>query len=81
MADSGLGAIQKIAQTLIIWLIPVFGMSLVLLLLGNGHTRDDMKRLVPFPFYLIAPAQPRDGALTPSAQDGYMDNCGDADGD
>ena len=56
LVDSGLSVFQKIAQAIIIWVIPVFGMSIVLLMQGNNHTRAEMKGLVPFPFYLAAPA-------------------------
>jgi hypothetical protein len=83
IADSGLSVFQKIAQTMIIWLIPVFGMCVVLVMQGNNHTRAEMKSLVPFPFYLAAPAVKSDGSLSSPAQDGAADYCGPdaADGD
>jgi len=76
VADSGLSVFQKIAQTIIIWFIPVLGMSVVLLMQGNNHTRAEMKTLVPFPFYLVAPAVQRDGSLSSPVQDGAGDYCG-----
>ena len=74
--DTGLTILQKVAQILIIWLIPVFGMCFVLLLQGNSHTRSEMKDLVPFPFYLVAHARPGDGSLASFAQDGAGEHCG-----
>lgn len=58
-------------------------MSLVLLMQGNNHTRAEMKGLVPFPFYLAAPPEQRDGSLSSPAQDGAGDHCiaDAADGD
>ncbi len=76
LVDSGLSVFQKIAQAVIVWLIPVFGMSVVLLMQGNNHTRAEMKSLVPFPFYLAAPAGQSDGSLSSPAQDGAGDYCG-----
>ena len=76
LADSGLSVFQKIVQTMIIWLIPVFGMIVVLLMQGNNHTRAEMKRLVPFPFYLAAPSGESDGSLSSPVQDGAGDHCG-----
>lgn len=83
IADSGLSVLQKVAQSMIIWLIPVFGMSIVLLMQGNNHTRTEMKKLVPFPFYLAAPARPIDGSLSGIAHDDAGDHCAAdaADGD
>ena len=76
VADSGLTILQKLIQTLMIWLIPVFGMCVVLLMQGNDHTRAEMKSLVPFPFYLVADPRPGDGSLAGSIQDGAGDHCG-----
>lgn len=83
VVDAGLTVFQKVAQTLIIWLVPVFGMCVVLLMQGNNHTRSEMKSLVPFPFYLVAQSGPRDGSLASLVQDGAGDLCGSdaADGD
>lgn len=75
-ADTGLSFFQKVAQTMIIWVIPVLGMSIVLLMQGNNHTRAEMKSLVPFPFYLVAPSSPGDGSLSGTAYDGAEDHCG-----
>ena len=75
-ADSGLTILQKLIQTLIIWLIPVFGMCVVLLMQGNNHSRAEMKSLVPFPFYLVADSRPGDGSLAGPVQDGAGDHCG-----
>ena len=74
--DSSLSVFQKIAQTMIIWLIPLLGMSVVLLMQGNNHTRAEMKNLVPFPFYLVAPARQSNGSLSSTAHDGAGDYCG-----
>ena len=81
--DPGLSVFQKIAQAMIVWFIPVLGMSAVLLMQGNSHTRAEMKSLVPFPFYLVAPAKLGDGSLSPHPQDGAGEYCGTdaADGD
>jgi len=83
VVDAGLTVFQRVAQTLIIWLVPVFGMCVVLLMQGNNHTRSEMKSLVPFPFYLVAQTRPRDGSLASLVQDGAGDHCGSdiADGD
>jgi hypothetical protein len=79
ITDPGLSILQRVAQSVIIWLIPVFGMIIVLLMQGNNHTRAEMKGLVPFPFYLVAPAVRQDGTLSSVAQDGAGDHCiGDA---
>ena len=74
--DVGLTVLQKIAQVLIIWLIPVFGICLVLVMQGNNHTRSEMKNLVPFPFYLVAHSSPGDSSLANLAQDGVGEHCG-----
>ena len=58
---------------IIIWLIPILGKSVVLLMQANNHTRAEMKSLVPFPFYLAAPAGQSDGSLSSPAQDGAGD--------
>ncbi len=81
--DSGLSALQRTIQVIIIWLIPAVGMCIVLLLQGYSHTREEMKRLVPFPFYLAANPKPGDGSLAGFAQDGAEDHYGadGADGD
>lgn len=83
VADNGLSAFQKLTQSSIVWLIPVFGMSIVLLMQGNNHTRAEMKRLVPFPFYLAAPARRSDGSLSSIAHDDAGGHCAAdaADGD
>jgi len=82
-ADPGLTVLQKIVQVLIIWIVPLIGMCVVLLMQGNNHTRAEMKSLVPFPFYLASPSIPGDGSLAGSVQDGAGDHCGAdaADGD
>lgn len=75
VADTGLSVFQKVTQSLIIWLIPAFGMSIVLLMQGNNHTRAEMKKLVPFPFYLAAPARQVDGSLSSIAHDDAGGHC------
>jgi hypothetical protein len=51
--DSGLSSFQKSGQTLLIWLLPAIGASIVLAILGQNHTRDEMRSLVPFPFHMV----------------------------
>jgi hypothetical protein len=51
--DSGLSGFQKSGQTLLIWLLPAIGASIVLAFLGQNHTRDEMRSLVPFPFHMV----------------------------
>ena len=84
LLDPGLSPFQKLAQTTIVWLVPVFGMTVVLLMQGNNHTRDEMKTLVPFPFYLAASTSAStNGSLASPPHDGYDVGCGAdaADGD
>jgi hypothetical protein len=51
--DSGLSSFQKLGQTLLILLLPAIGASIVLAFLGQNHTRDEMRSLVPFPFHMV----------------------------
>lgn len=51
--DSGLSGFQKLGQSVLIWLLPVIGASIVLAFLGQNHTRNEMRSLVPFPFHLV----------------------------
>ena len=55
--DGGLNGLQKIAQAAIVWLLPVVGAVSILMLIASHHSRSEMKRLVPFPLYLAAPAR------------------------
>ena len=57
--DAGLNAFQKTMQSLMVWILPIVGGVSILMLLASHHTREEMKGLVPFPFYLsAAPAGP-----------------------
>ena len=56
--EVGLQTIQKILQTILVWVLPVIGGSIVLAMQGQNHTRDEMKKLVPFPFYLVGYRKP-----------------------
>jgi hypothetical protein len=51
--NPGLSGFQKFGQSILIWLLPVIGASIVLAFLGQNHTRDEMRSLVPFPFYMV----------------------------
>lgn len=51
--DDGLSKGQKLAQGLLIWLLPMFGGSIVLAMQGQNHSRTEMMSLAPFPFYLV----------------------------
>ena len=51
--NPGLSGFQKLGQSILIWLLPVIGASIVLAFLGQNHTRDEMRSLVPFPFYMV----------------------------
>ena len=52
--DDGATVLQKVFQFFVIWLLPVLGGALILALIGSHHTREEMKSMVPFPFYLAA---------------------------
>lgn len=51
--DPGLSSFQKLGQSLLIWLLPALGTSIVLVFLGQNHTREEMRSLVPPPFHMI----------------------------
>ena len=51
--DPGLSGFQKMGQSILIWLLPVIGASIVLAFLGQNHTRDEMRSLVPSPFHMV----------------------------
>ena len=51
--DRGLSGFQKSGQSLLIWFLPVIGASIVLAFLGQNHTRDEMRSLVPAPFHMV----------------------------
>ena len=52
--DDGVTNLQKVAQAMLVWLLPIVGAGIVLAVIGSHHTKDEMKSLVPFPFYLAA---------------------------
>lgn len=72
--DEGLSASQKIAQILIVWVLPFFGGIAMLALVGSYHTREQMKSMVPYPFYLAGYRDPK----TPNPFDhhGTEGSCG-----
>ncbi len=49
--DAGINPRQTLAQILLTWLVPIVGACIVLAMLGQHHTREEMRTLVPFPFY------------------------------
>jgi len=51
--DDGLSAKQKIYQTLLTWIVPIIGGSVVLAMQGQNHSRQELKSILPFPFYLV----------------------------
>ena len=83
--DGGLYPRQKLAQALIVWLLPALGATITLSFMAANHTRAEMRRLVPFPLYLLAskagnPAGPGVGpGADASAADGWSDCGADAD--
>lgn len=58
--DDSLDAAQKVAQILIIWLVPFIGGGIILAFQGHHHPRQEMKSLVPFPFYLVGYSERND---------------------
>lgn len=56
--DVAATAFQKLAQGLVIWIIPFVGAGLILAFIGSHHSRKEMRSLVPFPFYLAAYKKP-----------------------
>lgn len=60
--DHGVTPLQRAAQTLFIWLLPVAGGLVILFLVGSHHTREEMRSMVPFPFYLASAAPQRDNS-------------------
>ena len=57
--DVGTTPYQKIVKLLVIWLFPIFGGVLMLVLVASHYTRDEMKSLVPFPFYMASVSKKR----------------------
>lgn len=53
LKDDALYMRQKVMQIVLVWLIPFFGGLLVLTMQGNSYSRTEMRRFVPFPFYLL----------------------------
>ena len=51
--DHALGRKQKLMQLLIVWLVPIIGGCVVLVVQGQGYSRTEMKSLVPFLFHLV----------------------------
>ena len=57
--DDGVTSLQRTVHALVIWLIPILGGALILALVGSHHTKDEMKSMVPFPFYLAGVPHPK----------------------
>ena len=72
--DDGLSPPQKFAQILIVWILPFIGSLAMLALIGSYDTQDEMKSMVPFPFYLAGYRDPK----TPNPFDhhGTEGSCG-----
>jgi len=50
--DDGLSPVQKSVQIVVVWVLPFIGGVLMLALVGSHHTRDELRSMAPFPFYL-----------------------------
>lgn len=83
--DDGLSKAQKLAQGLLIWLLPLFGGSIVLAMQGQNHSRAEMTSLAPFPFYLVGyvdrPHKSSTDHYVIDAKDLSEGVCGDGDSD
>ena len=64
--DDGTTPFQKSVQGLMIWIVPFLGAGIILTVIGSHHDREEMKSLVPFPFYLAAYRKP-EGRESPNA--------------
>ena len=51
--DSSISPSQRAVQFLIIWIVPGVGAIAVYAAIAHHHTKDEMRKLFPFPFYLI----------------------------
>ena len=49
--DASLTTFQKISQFIIALLIPVIGPALILCVIVSSHSREELKAILPFPFY------------------------------
>ena len=85
--DDGLSPLQKSFQIFVVWALPILGGVLMLALVGSHHTRDELKSMAPFPFYLagrphlktpVAP-NPIDGHGTEGSCGGGIEAGGDSD--
>lgn len=61
LLDDGLTWIQRILQILIVWILPIIGSAIVLLMQGQSHSRSEMRSLVPFPLYFVGYDKPLGG--------------------
>lgn len=52
--DETITRAQKTAHIVAVWLLPIIGGVLVLGFLASHHSRQELKQLVPFPFYMVA---------------------------
>ena len=72
--DDGLSSLQKFIQILVVWVLPFLGGVLMLALVGSQHTRDKLRSMVPFPFYLAGNPEP--GTPNPFDHQGTEGSCG-----
>ncbi|MEM6818064.1 MAG: hypothetical protein AAF578_04700 [Pseudomonadota bacterium] len=77
---------QKIAQSLIVVLVPILGPIGILVLLASLHEKSELRELLPFPLYHLAQDHAKLDAARQSADglaDGWIGDSGggDAGGD
>ncbi len=53
LRDSNITTAQRIFQIAFVWLVPFVGAIAVYFVLAYHHTKEEMRSLLPFPFYLI----------------------------
>ena len=76
--DDTVTGLQKTAHIVVIWLLPIIGGVISLGFLATHHQRDEMKSLVPFPFYLAAAKESGEANAAFSASDNFPEGvCGD----
>lgn len=71
--DGGLTRAQKLAQGLLAWAIPIVGGGIVLAMQGQNHSREEMKLLTPFPFYLVGYVDRRFKGASANTDQGHID--------
>ena len=75
--DDGLSPVQKFVQVLIIWTLPFLGGLAMLSLVGSYHSREEMRSMVPFPFYMVGYRESEHP--NPFDNEGTEGTCGDGD--